>query len=54
MSESHDPKVQEVRNRQEVWDSRIVPTARACERFFWNVLWFALIVCLLFSFNPFR
>lgn len=54
MSESQDPQVQQSRAKQEAWETRIVPTARACERFFWNLMWFALIVCLLFSFNPFR
>ena len=34
-------------------EPRIVATAHACERFFWSMLWFALIACLLFSFNPF-
>lgn len=54
MSESQDPQVKPSRISQEAWDTRIVPTARACERFFWNVLWFALIVCVIFSFNPFH
>jgi len=40
--------------RRSLWDSRIIPSARACERFFWNLMWFVVIVALLFSFNPFR
>lgn len=41
-------------DRRSLWDSRIVPSARACERFFWNLMWFSLFLALLFSFNPFR
>ena len=37
-----------------VWETRIVPTARAAEKLFWNLMWFALIVCFVFSYNPFR
>jgi hypothetical protein len=40
--------------REEFWKEVIIPAARGLESFFWNLAWFALIVCLLFSFNPFR
>jgi hypothetical protein len=54
MSESQQSKSHDPRSRKNVWETRIVPTARACERFFWNLLWFLLLVCVLFSYNPFR
>ena len=54
MSESVDPQVQRARERQEFWKEVVWPTARGLERFFWSLLWFALLVCILFSFNPFR
>ena len=54
MSDSRDPHDTPERERRDVWATRIVPAARACEQFFWNLLWFAVIVALLFSWNPFR
>lgn len=54
MSPSHDPKLHLTGDGRSLWDSRIVPSARACERFFWNLVWFVVIVALLFSFNPLR
>jgi hypothetical protein len=41
-------------DREQFWKTYVVPSAKGLEAFFWNVAWFALIVCLLFSFNPFR
>lgn len=54
MSESEVRKVEHESHRNDVWGERVVPAARAFERFFWNLLWFAVLVCLLFSYNPFR
>lgn len=54
MSETQHSSPHESQPQRDVWETRIVPAARACERFFWNLLWFLLIVCLLFSYNPFR
>ncbi len=54
MSELEVRKVERENRQNEVWDERVVPAAGAFERFFWNLLWFAVIVCLLFSCNPFR
>jgi hypothetical protein len=41
-------------DREQFWKTVVVPTARGLEQFFWNLAWFVVIVCLLFSFNPFR
>ena len=54
MSESQDRQVTRTDERAQFWKEVVWPTARALEHFFWNLLWFAVIVCLLFSFNPFR
>lgn len=54
MSESQDPHVQKTNERTQFWKEVVWPSARALETFFWNLLWFAVIVCLLFSYNPFR
>ena len=54
MSDSNDPKLPQIDERTQFWKEVVWPTARALETFFWNLLWFAVIVCLLFSFNPFR
>jgi hypothetical protein len=42
------------RDRVRYWNEVVVPAARGLESFFWNLVWFAVILCLLFSFNPFR
>ncbi len=36
------------------WKQVVCPTARRLETFFWNLLWFLVIACLLFGYNPFR
>ena len=54
MSESQDPQGQKTNERTQFWKEVVWPSARALETFFWNLLWFAVIVCLLFSYNPFR
>ena len=50
MSESTGPQ----RDREQFWKDVVIPAVRGLESFFWNLVWFAVIVCLLFSFNPFR
>jgi hypothetical protein len=40
------------RDRVRYWNEVVVPAARGLESFFWNLVWFAVILCLLFSFNP--
>ena len=54
MSETPDPQVPRVDDRTQFWKEIVWPTARSLEMFFWNLMWFTLIVCLLFSCNPFR
>lgn len=54
MSESQSPQVQPQDDRTRFWKEVVWPSVRALETFFWNLLWFAVIVCLLFSYNPFR
>jgi len=54
MSETQDPQVPQIDDRTKFWKEIVWPTARSVETFFWNLLWFAVIVCLLFSYNPFR
>ena len=36
------------------WKEVVCPAARRLETFFWNLLWFLVIACLLFGYNPFR
>jgi hypothetical protein len=31
------------------WNTMIVPAAKGLERFFWNLLWFAVFVAVLFG-----
>ena len=40
--------------KQSVWREIIFPAATGIERFFWNLVWFLVLMCILFSFNPFR
>jgi hypothetical protein len=54
MSESQDRQATRTDERTQFWKEVVWPTARAVETFFWNLLWFLVIVCLLFSYNPFR
>ena len=42
------------KRERQFWKEIVVPSARGFERFFWNLLWFILFVCVLTSFNPFR
>ena len=35
------------------WEHILVPSFRELESFVWKLLWFAVFICLLFSFNPF-
>jgi hypothetical protein len=52
MPPSHDPANTHHADRDGYWKSRVIPTAHGLEKFFWNFVWFVVIVCLLFSFNP--
>ncbi|HMO84632.1 MAG TPA: hypothetical protein PKC18_06900, partial [Lacipirellulaceae bacterium] len=36
------------------WGEIVVPTAKGLETFFWRVAWFAVLVAVLCSYNPFR
>lgn len=54
MTETNNRPTSRNDERTQFWKEVVWPTARAVETFFWNLLWFAVIVCLLFSYNPFR
>jgi hypothetical protein len=54
MSETNNRPAPRNDERTQFWKEVVWPTARAVEMFFWNLLWFLVIVCLLFSYNPFR
>lgn len=49
MSESTGPQ----RDREQFWKDVVIPAARGLESFFWNLVWFAVSVCLLFRSTPF-
>ena len=51
---SVDPRSDSHRPRGETWKEFVVPTAKGLETFFWRVAWFAVIMALLFSVNPFH
>lgn len=54
MSETNNRPTPRSDERTQFWKEVVWPTARAVETFFWNLLWFLVIVCLLFSYIPFR
>ena len=54
MSESETSHDRQVNDRNMFWKDVVRPTASSLESFFWKLLWFAVIVCILFSYNPFR
>lgn len=37
--------------REHFWSTIVVPTAKGLERFFWNLAWFTVVMCLLFGTN---
>jgi hypothetical protein len=48
------PEADPNRAREAFWKFYVVPSAKGLEAFFWNLAWFFLLVCIVFSFNPFR
>lgn len=50
MSETNQPTP----DRDRFWKVYVVPTAIGLRTLFWNLLWFAIFVCVVFSYNPFR
>jgi hypothetical protein len=53
MSPIDDPDQPPSDARYLFWKQVVCPTACRLETFFWNLLWFLVIACLLFGYNPF-